>query len=161
MRYKLFAELNGFVVYNPSLLEDYLDKNSLDKKDVLKHFTETEHGDIITREGIAIPIIGLPDDYYNFQIGNKTTVQNKMIDSAGWIFNGQNGIVRIMGIGYFKDMSAINEINSLNLRMEEGWKELSIISYYDDEPGFILEFEAADHKPDFSGDLETNYGFEW
>ena len=51
---KLFAELYGFVIYNPDLLDRYLFENQIPITDVLRVFTETEHGDSVIQEGIAI-----------------------------------------------------------------------------------------------------------
>lgn len=163
MENKIFAELNGFVIYNPFLLERYLRENSLDNKDVLAYFTETEHGEIITQNGIAIPIIGLPDDYYSFYLyeNNPQEVNDKIVESLGWIYNAEGGIVKIVGIGYLKDMSFITENNSLTFSLAEGWKKLSLYSVFKDEAAFVMKFENSLTKPGFSGDVETNYGFEW
>jgi hypothetical protein len=82
---------------------------------VLSYFTDTEHGDIITRKGIAVPIIGLPDEYYTFYVRQSKTeeVTGQLIKSTGWIYNVQTGEVRVVGLGYFKDMININKDNSL------------------------------------------------
>ena len=64
---EIFSELNGFVIYEPILLQEYLKNNQLTDKNVLNYLTETEYGDLITEEGIAIPIVGLTSDYYTFK----------------------------------------------------------------------------------------------
>ena len=60
---KLFAELYGFVIYNPDLLDRYLFENQIPITDVLRVFTETEHGDSVIQEGINIP-----EGYYDFTL---------------------------------------------------------------------------------------------
>ncbi|WP_297882504.1 hypothetical protein [uncultured Campylobacter sp.] len=41
------------------MLARYLDEHGLASGDVLAYFTQTEHGDAVTREGIAVPISGV------------------------------------------------------------------------------------------------------
>jgi hypothetical protein len=159
---KLFAELNGFVIYNPFLLERYLEENSLYNKDVLAYITETEHGDIITRNGIAVPLIGLPDDDYRFYLQRDKTevVTGQLIKSTGWVYNARSGEVRVVGIGYFKDIDSIDNDNSLLFNLTEGWKKLTIYSVLQNQPGFVMNFEDSLTQPVFSGNVETNYGFD-
>jgi len=159
---KLFSELHGFVIYEPLLLAEYLKRHNLNSKDVLSYFVDTDHGDIITREGIAIPVIGVPADYYSFT-QEYITDENALQKSGGWIFNGYSGTVRVVGIGHFKDIFRINDSNSLSFTVNKGWHDLTIISFFDsanEDAGFLLDFKQATNKPHFYGDVETKYGFE-
>jgi hypothetical protein len=103
----LFSELNGFVIYEPKLLKEYLENNNLRNKNVLQYFIETNHGDIITKNGIAIPMMGIENDYYNFSvienIKDKIILNNEFI-SKGWIMQIVSGEINITGIGYFCNM---------------------------------------------------------
>ena len=45
---KIFAELEGFAIYEPQLMQEYLYRYHLNDKNVLAYFTETQHGDNIT-----------------------------------------------------------------------------------------------------------------
>lgn len=124
---KIFSELKGFVIYEPLLLRIYLVDNQLYGNSILSYFMETEHGEIISREGIAIPIIDIPDDYYAFKLQNEPS-DTELSTSKGWILNSISGNVQIVGIGYLKDVSLINESNSLLLQIKKGWQEVSITS---------------------------------
>ena len=46
-------------MFSPELLAKYLEENHLSGNNILKYFVENEHGDEITKSGIAIPIIGV------------------------------------------------------------------------------------------------------
>ena len=59
MKRRIFSELGGFVLYEPALLARYMDEHWLANGDVLTYFTQTEHGDAVTRDGIAVPISGV------------------------------------------------------------------------------------------------------
>ena len=41
------------------MLARYLDEHGRANGDVLAYFTQTEHGDAVTEEGIAVPILGV------------------------------------------------------------------------------------------------------
>ena len=156
---EIFSELNGFVIYEPILLQEYLKNNQLTDKNVLNYLTETEYGDLITEEGIAIPIVGLTSDYYTFKIIKELPLHYKVI-SEGWVLNVISAQIRIVGIGYFLDIEKIDDSNSISfIDIPNGWYKLSIVSYFDDEnrKTFGLMLEKSINKPLFEGDMNTNY----
>nr|WP_315005977.1 hypothetical protein [uncultured Capnocytophaga sp.] len=156
---EIFSELNGFVIYEPILLQEYLKNNQLTDKNVLNYLTETEYGDLITEEGIALPIIGLTSDYYAFKIIKESPLHYKVI-SEGWVLNVISAQIRIVGIGYFVDIEKIDDSNSISFSdIPNGWYKLSIVSYFDDEnrKTFGLMLEKSINKPLFEGDMNTNY----
>ena len=181
MKRRIFSELGGFVVYEPALLAHYLDKHGLANGDVLAYFTQTEHGGAITEEGIAVPILGVRSDYYDFAVtvgeaSEEIFAQDEAkIISRGWVFHS-SGTLKIVGIGYFKDMSCISEQNSLSFRVERGRYRLKILGGYrsvnfggapaplgdtpilSDMPVFYLRLTPF-AEPKFSGDLETSFYF--
>ena len=175
MKRRIFSELGGFVVYEPALLAHYLDKHGLASGDVLAYFTQTEHGGAVTEEGIAVPISGVRSDYYNFAVtvgeaSEEIFAQDEAkIISRGWVFHS-SGTLKIVGIGYFKDMSRISEQNSLSFRVKRGRYRLEILGGYrganfsgapasrDDTPVFHLRLTPS-AEPKFSGDLETSFYF--
>ncbi|AKT91621.1 hypothetical protein [Campylobacter gracilis] len=181
MKRQIFSELGGFVLYEPALLARYLDEHGLANGDVLAYFTQTEHGGAVTEEGIAVPILGVRSDYYDFAVtvgeaDEEIFNQNEAkIISRGWIFHS-SGTLKIAGIGYFKDMSRISEQNSLSFRLERGRYRLEILGGYQsanfsgssasrddtpilsDTPVFHLRLTPS-AEPKFSGDLETSFYF--
>ncbi|MBB6329762.1 hypothetical protein HNP24_000712 [Chryseobacterium sediminis] len=159
---KIFSELKGFVVFSPQLLAKYLQENNLSGTNVLKYFVENEHGDEITKLGIAIPIIGVEEDYYAFQVSvndEKILNDNEVeVESKGWIFQAANNEVKIVGIGYLKDITSINDENSITLSLENGWYSLKIRGgNKDGERLFELNMQNQDIHPTFSGDVTTEY----
>ena len=181
MKRRIFSELGGFVIYEPALLARYLDEHGLVGGDVLAYFTQTEHGGAVTEEGIAVPILGVRSDYYDFTVSTgeaseEIFAQNEAkIISRGWVFHS-SGTLKIVGIGYFKDMSCISEQNSLSFRVERGRYSLEILGGYrsanfsgapaplgdtpilSDTPVFHLRLTPS-AEPKFSGDLEMSFYF--
>ena len=181
MKRRIFSELGGFVIYEPGLLARYLDEHGLASGDILAYFTQTEHGGAITEEGIAVPILGVRSDYYDFAVtvgeaSEEIFAQNEAkIISRGWVFHS-SGTLKIAGIGYFKDMSCISEQNSLSFRVERGRYRLEILGGYrgakfggtpaphddtpilSDTPVFHLRLTPS-AEPKFSGDLEMSFYF--
>ena len=181
MKRRIFSELGGFVIYEPGLLARYLDEHGLASGDILAYFTQTEHGGAITEEGIAVPILGVRSDYYDFAVtvgeaSEEIFAQDEAkIISRGWVFHS-SGTLKIVGIGYFKDMSCISEQNSLSFRVERGRYRLEILGGYrganfggtpaphddtpilSDTPVFHLRLTPS-AEPKFSGDLEMSFYF--
>lgn len=181
MKRQIFSELGGFVIYEPALLARYLDEHGLVGDDVLAYFTQTEHGGAVTREGIAVPISGVRSDYYDFAVSTGEASEEifaqdeAKIISRGWVFHS-SGTLKIVGIGYFKDMSRIGEQNSLSFRVKRGRYSLEILGGYrsanfsgspascddtpilSDTPVFHLRLTPST-EPKFSGDLETSFYF--
>ncbi|QBA23443.1 hypothetical protein EU348_20610 [Chryseobacterium indologenes] len=159
---KIFSELKGFVIFSPQLLAQYLQDHHLSGTNILKYFVENEHGDEITKSGIAIPIIGVEEDYYAFRVSvNDEKILNDEeveVESKGWIFQTANNEVKIVGIGYLKDIAAISEENSVTLSLENGWYSLKIRGgNKNGERLFELNMQKQDMHPAFSGDITTEY----
>lgn len=137
--------------------------------------SRTEHGDAVTEEGIAVPILGVRSDYYDFAVtvgeaSEEIFAQNEVkIISRGWVFHSSDTL-KIAGIGYFKDMSRIGEQNSLSFKLKRGRYRLEILGGYrsanfsgapaplGDTPVFHLRLTPS-VEPKFSGDLEMSFYF--
>lgn len=159
---KIFSELKGFVIYSPELLAKYLQEHDLPGNNILKYFVENEHGDEITKSGIAIPVIGVEEDYYSFQISTNgeriLSNAEEAVQSEGWIFQTANNEIRVVGIGYLKDITTINDENSIRFTLENGWFSLRIFAgRKDGERLFELNMQKQDIQPDFKGDVTTEY----
>ncbi|MDG4654824.1 hypothetical protein V2E39_22365 [Chryseobacterium arthrosphaerae] len=159
---KIFSEMKGFVIYSPELLSKYLQEYNLPGNNILKYFVENEHGDEITKSGIAIPVIGVEDDYYSFQVstGEEYILDHSEVEaqSTGWIFQTSNNEVRVVGIGYLKDITLISDDNSIILPLENGWYSLKIrAGRKNGERLFELNMQRQDFRPDFKGDVTSEY----
>jgi hypothetical protein len=157
----LFSELNGFVIYEPELLKKYLENNNLKNNNLLQYFTKTEHGDIITENGIVIPMMDIDDDYYNFSIIeniNEKIVVDKKFSSKGWIMQIISNEIHIIGIGYFYDIQATNENNILKFNVENGWYEIEITGgTIGDKLFYELILNKKENKPEYYGDINFSY----
>ncbi|MBP1164422.1 hypothetical protein WH221_01445 [Chryseobacterium culicis] len=159
---KIFSESKGFVIFSPQLLAKYLQEHNLPGNNILKYFVENEHGDEITKSGIAIPIIGVEEDHYAFRVSvNDEKILNDdevEVESRGWVFQTVNNEVKIVGIGYLKDITSINDENSITLSLDNGWYALKIRGgNKNGERVFELHMEKQDMHPAFSGDVTTEY----
>lgn len=159
---KIFSELKGFVIYSPELLAKYLQEHNLQGNNILKYFVENEHGDEITKSGIAIPLIGVEEGYYSFYLStNEEHILGNgevAVQSDGWIYRTTNNELRIVGIGYLKDISTINDENSIKLNLENGWSSLKIrAGIKDGERLFEINTRKQETQPNFSGDVTTTY----
>lgn len=163
----LFSELNGFVVYEPSLLHSYLKENHLLERDVLKYFTETDHGELITKKGIAIPIIGVNTGYYHFNVSYEQdslllTDGEIRVKSSGWIYYTESGQLCIVGIGYLKNIESIHSQNCLSYQIDKGWYSIDILcGERDGAEEMILELllKRVNEPPLFRGDFDVEYSF--
>ena len=157
---KIFAELEGFAIYEPQLMQEYLYRHHRNDKNVLAYFTETQHGDNITQEGIVVPIIGVTADDYAFKILEKLPVNYKVI-SQGWVLQVVSGEIKVIGIGYLSDITMLTENKSLSFAVSNGWYHLIIVSYIDDVLGktFGLNLIPTEERPIFKGNMATDYGF--
>jgi hypothetical protein len=158
---KIFSELGGFVIYEPLFLEKYITDNKVSNNDLLSHFTSSNEGDLVTGNGSIIPITGVPPDYYSFKI-IEDLPPGYLVESPGWVLHVLSGGFRVIGIGYLTDVAKMTGDKSLSFSVPNGWYKLSITSYLDEagDYAFGLKLTPTPDKPVFSGDMETNYGFE-
>ena len=148
-----------------TILKSYYDTEN--KNDNLINFTSTD----LLSKYINNNFIS-----HLFEIQKKIFNQNEAkIISRGWVFHS-SGTLKIVGIGYFKDMSRISEQNSLSFLVERGRYRLEILGGYrganfngspaplgdtpilSDTPVFHLRLTPS-AEPKFSGDLETPFYF--
>ena len=160
----LFSELNGFVVFNPVGLETFRDEHG-HGNDILTPLTETDLGDSITADGIAIPILGVETDDYGFVVshGLQTYLKEVAVTSKGWILNA-TGDLCVCGVGYLKnfDLEKLKEIGRvITFDVPQQWLTVDIYGGYDGNglPVFELVYREASTTPKFGGDMSVSYYF--
>ena len=80
------------------------------------------------------------------------------VESKGWIFQSASNEVKIVGIGYLKDIASINDENTITFSLENGWYSLKIRGgNKNGERLFELNMHKQDMHPVFSGDVTTEY----
>lgn len=158
---QLFSELNGFIIYEPKSLKKYLETNNLKDKNVLKYFIETNHGNNITENGIAIPMTDIDTEYYNFSLVkniNEKIISEEKINSKGWILKIISKEINIIGMGYFCDIDSINENNKINFSVENGWYEIEIIGgIIENKLYYELILNKTETKPKYYGNINFSY----
>lgn len=153
---KIFSELFGFAIYDPKNLTSYIAKNKISNQDLLSYFSETQAGDYVSENGIVIPITNVEPDYYSFELNKKTSNYTIFNESRGWVLQVISNYIQIVGIGYLKNISYVNEQNSISFTVENGWYQVSISSYKNtsNERGFLLELQKITENPNFKADIQ-------
>ena len=160
----LFSELNGFAIFDPKALLDFKDKHA-NGNDLLTPLTETDLGDTITADGVAIPILGVETDDYGFVVsqGERTYLQEIAVTSTGWVLNATGGLC-VCGIGYFRDfnLERLKEIDRMiSFDVPAQWLAIDIYGGYDrnQTPVFEIVYRKVSAKPNFTGNMSVNYNF--
>ena len=153
---QLFAELGGFALYDPLLMNEYRDEHNLGP-DLLSHLTSSDDGDLVTQYGYIIPILNVPGDYYTFDI-IENVPSDYLVESRGWILRVESEEIHVVGIGYLFHTNLIPIDRSLSFSISNGWYELSIISYPIN--CFGLKLTKVVEKPMYSANMETDYLFK-
>ncbi|GFD71524.1 hypothetical protein KUL113_09440 [Tenacibaculum sp. KUL113] len=160
----LFSELNGFAIFDLKSLVDFKEKY-IKGNDILTPLVETNLGEEISANGIAIPIIGVEADDYGFilSINERSYLSEVEVKSTGWILNS-TGILGICGIGYLKDftLEKLIKINKIiEFKVPKGWLKIEIYGGVNNDyvPVFEIVVKESTEKPEFEGDLSTNFNF--
>ncbi len=96
-----FPELYGFVLVDPERLDD-LYGHAAGGANLLERFSESEDGDRVSREGIAIPMLGLEAGYYTVIVRDPAApavAQTPRVTSGGWVLGTTTGRLVLCGLG--------------------------------------------------------------
>ncbi|WP_452219426.1 hypothetical protein [Lacinutrix salivirga] len=160
----LFSELNGFVVFDQeSFLKFKID--NFKNNDILTPLIETDFGEVISKKGIAIPIVVAQPDDYGFVVSmNKLSYLNEtLVSTTGWIINVKSKVC-ICGLGYLKKFiidDLIENDKLLEYDIKSGWAEIEIHCGINNDLLPIIEIVIIpkENKPKFLGNLDIIYDF--
>lgn len=155
---KIFSELEGFIIYDPQCLANYISENNIFNQDLLSYFMESEDGDFVIQNGIIVPIMGVEPNYYTFEINNDLENYAVIKESDGWILKVVSKQINIIGIGYLANISTLNKQKSLSFAISNGWYKVSIATYIDvfSSKSFVLKLQKVLTKPNYEGNMEIN-----
>lgn len=155
---KIFSELEGFIIYDPQCLANYISENNIFNQDLLSYFMESEDGDFVIQNGIIVPIMGVEPNYYTFEINNDLENYAVIKESDGWILKVVSKQINIIGIGYLANVNTLNKQKSLSFAISNGWYKVSIATYIDvfSSKSFVLKLQKVLTKPNYEGNMETN-----
>ena len=125
---KRFPELHGFVLLDPERL-DALDEHGARGADLLTRFTASEEGDRVSREGIAVPVLGLEPDYYTVVLRVGTThgaSHTSHVRSDGWVLGTATGRLVLCGLGYLARWDPDDPKHS-RIEVPPGWYTVTIL----------------------------------
>jgi hypothetical protein len=163
----VFAELFGFVIFDLAGLVAFQREHHL-SDDILDAFTSLDLGEQVSENGIAIPITGIPGDYYYWSICNLESDSSHLKDaqviikSGGWLLYTAQGEVTVCGIGYLKNFDINHFSNTdkfVRLQLPTGWNEVTVVGGIDDEERLVYELRVTPklEKPGFNASFEDNF----
>ena len=163
----VIAELFGLALFDLKRLAAFQQQHEVGQ-DLLEALTTTDLGKQVSEEGIAIPITGIPGEYYHVAIRQRAS-QNRclsdeqiIIRSSGWILESVTGEIIVCGIGYFKQFkeSVFTDVDKfIRLPIALGWNEVEIVGGIDEKDRLIYELitNPVSVKPVFSGNFEDSF----
>ncbi len=95
---KIFPELNGFVVFSPEKLEEYLKVANVG--DLLEHLANSEDDGLLVESGVLLPIFNVEEGLYNVVVSTCKSVTDEFLG-----FFSSEGMLSVMGIGYLSGYS--------------------------------------------------------
>jgi hypothetical protein len=163
----VFAELFGFAVLDLAGLVAFQKEHNL-SEDILTSLTSLNLGEQVSENGIAIPIVGIPGDYYYWSVCNLELESNHLRDaqvvvkSDGWLLYSDKGEATVCGIGYLKKFDAeyfSSTDKFVRIQLPVGWNEVTIVGGIDDKERLVYELRVASksEKPSFKADFEDNF----
>lgn len=156
----LFPELRGFVLADPDLLEAFHSGRARGL-DLLRLYSESEAGDRVASEGVAIPILGLEPAYYCVTLRSatepSTIVGSPIGSSAGWVLRVASKELVLGGIGYLKCWDP-NHPKLRKIAVSPGWYSVVIslgATSNGDDFALDLALTHCDERPEFTADLRA------
>jgi hypothetical protein len=156
-----FSELHGLVLLDPERLDAMYEQQARDA-DLLTRFTESEDGDRVSREGIAIPMLGLEPAYYTVVLRDVVSpgvTQAPRVRSPGWILGTETGRLLLCGLGYLVRWDPADPEHG-RIQIPPGWYRVEILGHVlragkqDEE--WLLEIvmeHTGGQQPPFTGDV--------
>ena len=162
---KQFPELHGFVLLDPARLDAFCESRA-EGADLLTRFTQTDDGDRICQEGIAIPMTGIDAGDYSISIRDSLSPGPEgppRVLSQGWILGTETGEVVFSGLGYLACWDPDHPRHA-RIRIPAGWYGVDIRGYVLGEGGvgeewlYDLALTRSRQKPPFTADLTASFG---
>jgi len=157
-----FPELYGFVLLDPERLDDLYEHDARGA-DLLARFTESEDGDRVSREGIAIPMLGLEAAYYTVVLRDPATpgvVQAPRVRSGGWVLGTTSGQLLLCGLGSLVRWDSDDPRHG-RIQVPPGWYGVTVLGQVlkagrpDEEWLLELVLDPTEEPPRFAGDVSV------
>jgi hypothetical protein len=160
----LFPELSGFVLLDAARLDDALGGDATGQN-LLHTFTTTDHGDEVTRDGIALPVLGVDAGYYTVIVRHardRSRWPTPQLVADGWVLGTETGSLVLCGVGYLVDWNA-DHPRHRHVAVPPGWYEVQVRGYLlpeHDPDDAAYEFVLAPTRvqPRFHGQLDQRFG---
>ena len=158
-----FPELHGFVLFDPARLLSFLGQE-VRGGDLLTRFSQTEDGDRVSSEGIAIPFVGLDAGDYTILVRDADTPgisQPPRLRSPGWILGTETGELRFGGLGYLMRFDP-DHPKLARLRVPPGWYRVELLGHVlapgrpEEEWLYEVVLSLSEEKPRFQADLAAS-----
>lgn len=156
----LFAELNGFVLYDPVNLNKTC--KICGTNNIFHSLTTTDIGDFVSEEGFLLPIFGLESDDYNIYLTHEENLTfDYLVSMDNYVLNVTSNKVNIVGVGYLSNIAMIKPESTLSTMVENGFYSVRICGFYDsnDIPSILYQLQKVIDKPLFNADLSKSFEF--
>lgn len=160
---KLFSELSGFVLYDAENVARFHGLGARGMN-LLKSYSETNEGDVVSREGIVVPVFGIKPADYTIRVRSADSApllsSEPKVVSKGWILSVNSGHLCLSGIGYLTNWNP-DDPRVAKLSVPSGWYRVEIHAGMNARTP-VIEFvlERTDATPlHFCGDVGAPLNF--
>lgn len=165
MSQSLFAELNGFVLFDKTQFDTFIRQHNL-KGNLLKKFATSNLGDMVSESGTAIPITDISPEHYLFCATNNSESDKYLAEdqikvrSDGWVLYSETGSIMITGLGYLYNYKATKLAKYITLNIARGWNDITIVGgIKDEELIYEILYKPTNKQPSFRGDFNISLDF--
>ncbi len=163
---ELYAELGGFVLCDPQRIDQF-HGGKAHHLNLLQRYTETEEGDQVCNQGIAIPVTDIEPWWYTLVIRHvamPTYLTGTLrVVSRGFILGTETGQLCLCGLGYLGDWNPVNNPSCyVPVTIFPGWYEVEIRGGLQGEVAdreelvYEFVFTPSAQPPVFIADLSIN-----
>ena len=161
---RCFPELHGFVLLDPERLEEFCSGHA-HGSNLLQRFSETEDGDRVSQDGIAIPLLGVEPGEYTVIVRSADgtpAAGDLRARSAGWILGTETGHLLLCGAGYLTKWDGSHAAHK-HITVPPSWYRVDVYGYIAD-PGsetehWTIEFvlQETQERPTFEALIDQEF----
>jgi hypothetical protein len=157
-----FPELYGFVLLDPARLDAFYEGKARGEN-LLQRFSETDDGDRVSAEGIAIPLVAVDEGDYTVLIRDAAAPAlgpDPKVRSTGWVLGTETGELLFSGIGYLWKWNP-DDPGWAAIRLTPGWYGVEVLGYVlnegkpTEEWAFEFALTPASARPAFAADVSA------
>jgi hypothetical protein len=159
-----FPELFGFVLLDAARLDHAFGGDAVGRN-LLHALTTTDQGDVVARDGIAVPVMGVDAGDYTVIVRHaqdQTPWPTPQLVADGWVLGTDTGSLVLCGVGHLVDWNP-DDPRHRHVTVPPGWYEVSLRGYlladHDrDDAAYEFVLTPTGSHPPFHGRLDRRFG---